>query len=70
MSGSAYPAIGQMGKYWELGEVQTTARKLSVRQIKISNVLDVKIQILKSHFCADPTGYYVESCTSGRANSF
>ena len=31
MVGSAYPAIGQMGKYWELGGVHTTHGKLLVR---------------------------------------
>ena len=57
MGGSAYPAIGQMGKYWELGEVQTTTGKLSVRRIEISNVLDVKIELKKYHVCPDPTAY-------------
>ena len=57
MGGSAYPAIEQMGKYWELGEVQTTAGKLSVRRIEISNVLDVKVKFYKSHIRPDPTGF-------------
>ena len=57
MGGSAYPAIGQMGKYWELGEVQTTTGKLSVRRIEISNVLDVKIELKIYHFRAYSTAY-------------
>jgi len=50
MDGPAYPSIGQMGKYWELGEVQTTAGKLSVRRIEMINVLDVKTEFSKISF--------------------
>ena len=44
MGGSTYPAIRQMRKYWELEEVQTTARKLFVRRVERSNGVDVKIK--------------------------